>query len=135
PPRILLGGADPTETKALCKVLHRESLAVEAVLSGRDVLDRARKLRPDLIVLSLQMPHIDGVTLTRGLRAIPDFAATPIVVLAPEAGEEVRNSCRLAGATALVLRRSDSVELLDTIRSLLGPPIETKGRPHEDPDR
>jgi DNA-binding response OmpR family regulator len=68
PETILVVEDEPSLQETLVYNLKKEGYAVEAVGDGREALDMARKLKPDLIVLDLMLPGIDGFEVTRILR-------------------------------------------------------------------
>lgn len=61
--------------------LEREGLRVSTALNGKDAMKLARSERPDLIVLDIMMPGMDGVEVCTQLRALPEFKQTLIVFL------------------------------------------------------
>src|SRR5580658_10118493 len=60
-------------------------IAVTAVGSGREALARVAELRPDLILIDVMMPEMDGPATLAALRRLPDQAATPIVFITAKA--------------------------------------------------
>ena len=63
--RILVVDDSPTQVEQLRALLEREGYAVEVALSGREGLERARTVPPDLIVSDIVMPEMDGIELAR----------------------------------------------------------------------
>jgi DNA-binding response OmpR family regulator len=78
PETILIVEDEPALRDTLCYNLKKDGFAVEAVGDGRAALDSARTLKPDLIVLDLMLPEIDGFEVCRILRK---EMATPILML------------------------------------------------------
>jgi CheY-like chemotaxis protein len=83
-------------------------------------IDTARTVRPDLILLDLAMPGMDGYEVCRRLRAIPDFQATPIILFTARQDLRVDIEALDAGATVTLRKGYDSTELIRTIQRLLG---------------
>jgi two-component system, OmpR family, response regulator ResD len=78
PPRILVVDDDATVSEVVARYLERDGYAVETVADGRVALQRALAAPPDLLVLDLMLPGVDGLELCRRLRAL---APVPIVIL------------------------------------------------------
>jgi DNA-binding response OmpR family regulator len=83
--RILIVDDDATVSGILARYLAGEGYDVESVADGRDALERARRDPPDLIVLDLMLPGIDGLEVCRRVRAL---APIPIIMLTAR-GEEL----------------------------------------------
>ena len=67
---------------AVCRYLEERGCQVESATNGEEALEMVRWVRPDIIITDLQMPKIDGYQLIQKLRAEPQTATVPIVVLA-----------------------------------------------------
>lgn len=83
--RILVAEDDVKQAGLIRIYLEREGHDVQVVGDGRSALERARSSRPDLIVLDVMMPTVDGLDVTRILRAESDV---PILLLTARATEE-----------------------------------------------
>ncbi|MFI6942543.1 response regulator transcription factor [Streptomyces sp. NPDC050418] len=83
--RILVAEDDVKQARLIRIYLEREGHEVQLVADGRSALERARGARPDLIVLDVMMPHVDGLDVTRILRAESEV---PILLLTARATEE-----------------------------------------------
>ena len=82
---ILIIDDDETLTKMLAKWLHAKGYDVQIAVSGRDGLEKARKSQPDLIVLDVMMPEMDGFETCNRLR---EFSRVPILMLTAKTTEE-----------------------------------------------
>ena len=91
---------------------------VEAV-DGIDALDKARARAFDLVLTDQNMPRLDGIGLTRRLRDMAAFKATPILILTTESGEEIKLAGRTAGATGWMVKPFDPATLIDVIRKVV----------------
>jgi two-component system, chemotaxis family, chemotaxis protein CheY len=91
---------------------------VEAV-DGEDALDKARARRFDLVLTDQNMPRLDGIGLTRKLRELPNFKATPILILTTESSDQMKQAGRAAGATGWLVKPFDPTKLLEVIRKVM----------------
>ena len=92
---------------------------VEAV-DGRDGLEKARQKLFDLVLTDQNMPHMDGLTLIRSLRALPSYAKVPILMLTTESSDEMKAKGRSAGATGWLVKPFDPNRLTEVVRKVLG---------------
>jgi CheY-like chemotaxis protein len=83
-------------------------------------IETAHTVRPDLILLDLVMPGMDGFEVCRRLRALPDFRDTPIILFTARQDLKVDVAALEAGATVTLRKGYDSTELISTIQRLLG---------------
>jgi two-component system cell cycle response regulator DivK len=90
--------------------------------NGIEALDLARKHKPDLILMDIQLPKISGLDVVRRLRAEAATAATPIVALTSFALSGDDQKAKDAGATAYLAKPYSPLALLDLIRKLLPEP-------------
>jgi DNA-binding response OmpR family regulator len=79
--RILVADDDPDLLELLRLNLEAEGHTVAVACDGTEVLEMAMAVRPDLLVLDVMMPGLDGLEVTRRLRERPETAALPIVLL------------------------------------------------------
>jgi PAS domain S-box-containing protein len=80
-PSILVIDDDAATRDLLARFLERDGFRVATASDGRMGLERARALRPRAILLDVTMPHMDGWSVLRALRADPELGATPIVMV------------------------------------------------------
>lgn len=86
---------------------------------GVEALELAQSSRPDLVLMDIVMPGMDGVEAIRQLRRMPEFAQTPIVVLSARASGSDETQCLEAGADAFLAKPIDQDKLLTQIAVLL----------------
>ena len=92
---------------------------VEAV-DGKNALDIAKKQSFNLVITDVNMPNMDGLTLTKELRGLPSFKFTPILILTTEAGGDKKMQGKAAGATGWLVKPFNPDQLLSTIKRVLG---------------
>jgi len=79
--RVLVIDDDPSTRDLLARFLERDGFSVATASDGRAGLAQARALRPRVILLDVTMPHMDGWSVLRALRADPDLGSTPIIMV------------------------------------------------------
>jgi DNA-binding response OmpR family regulator len=116
PSRVLVVDDDPTVSEVVARYLERDGYAVETVADGRTALDRALAEPPDLVVLDLMLPGLDGLEVCRRLRAL---APVPIVILTARGQESDRIVGLDLGADDYVAKPFSTKELVARVRAVL----------------
>lgn len=114
---ILIAEDNPDSREALRALLEAYGFEVMAAGNGSEAVARAIESRPDLILMDIMMPVVDGLQATRTLRASPDFRQVPIVALTAMAGS--RERAIEAGCDDHLQKPVDIPIFLQTIRSWL----------------
>ncbi|MGW7496996.1 response regulator transcription factor [Streptomyces luteogriseus] len=117
PQRILIVDDEPAVREALQRSLAFEGYGTEVAVDGADALDKAAAYRPDLVVLDIQMPRMDGLTAARRIRATGD--TTPILMLTARDTVGDRVTGLDAGADDYLVKPFELDELFARIRALL----------------
>ncbi len=111
-PRILVAEDEPDLLKMLVHV---------TAVDGADALDKAKTgPAPDVVVTDLMMPHMDGLTLARELKADPQLAKVPVVMLTARTGPRDVIEGINAGARYYVTKPFKTEELVSKVRQALG---------------
>jgi two-component system, cell cycle response regulator DivK len=92
---------------------------IEAVDGGEGVA-KARSDRPDLVLMDIQLPVLDGYEATRQIKALPGLAATPIIAVSSFAMKGDEEKARASGCDDYVTKPYSPVQLLGVIRGFLG---------------
>lgn len=87
---------------------------------GNAGLAMARSELFDLVLTDQNMPGMDGLTLIRNLRTLPQYAKTPILMLTTEAGDSMKQQGRAVGATGWLVKPFDPQKLLEVTRKVIG---------------
>jgi two-component system response regulator MprA len=117
PQRILIVDDEPAVREALRRSLAFEGYGTEVAVDGLDALAKAEAYRPELIVLDIQMPRMDGLTAARRLRAAG--STTPILMLTARDTVGDRVTGLDAGADDYLVKPFELDELFARIRALL----------------
>ena len=92
---------------------------IEAV-DGVDALEKVRSQNVDVVLTDHNMPRMDGLELTRSLRAQERFRKVPVLILTTESGGDIKQAGRAAGATGWLVKPFDPQRLLEVIRKVTG---------------
>jgi len=92
---------------------------IEAV-DGQDGLDKAKANSVNLILTDQNMPKMDGLTLIKTLRALPQYKATPILMLTTESSDAMKSQGKAAGATGWLVKPFDPQKLMDVVKKVIG---------------
>jgi DNA-binding response OmpR family regulator len=116
PARVLIVEDDPTVAEVVSRYLEREGFAVESVADGRDAVARADAHLPDIVVLDIMLPGLDGLEVCRRLRA---RAPIPVVMLTARGSEEDRVLGLDLGADDYVSKPFSPRELTARVKAVL----------------
>ena len=92
---------------------------VEAV-DGMDGLEKAKARAINLVLTDQNMPRMDGLTLIRTLRGLPQYKATPILMLNTESSDAMKTQGRAAGATGWLVKPFDPQKLVEVVKKVIG---------------
>jgi two-component system, cell cycle response regulator DivK len=87
---------------------------------GRDGVAKAQSERPDLILMDIQLPVLDGYEATRQIKADPKLATTPVIAVSSFAMKGDEEKARASGCDHYVTKPYSPIQLLRTIRGFLG---------------
>lgn len=122
--RLLVVDDDSVAQTIATHVLRRHSYDVECVCNGAAAIDKASHSSFDLILMDLQMPGMDGFQTATHIRAIPDYAETPIIAVTANCSSDFRDRCFKIGMQGFLAKPVQSKELVQAVEKHLA------GRPH-----
>jgi len=93
---------------------------VTEAVDGQAAFDVAKSQKFDLVLTDVNMPRMDGITLAKELRNLPNFKFTPILMLTTEAGLNKKQEGKAAGATGWIVKPFNPEQLLATIKKVVG---------------
>ena len=117
--RILCVEDNDDNQYLLHKRFTKAGFEVKIERNGAQVAEWAKTLLPDLIVMDLNLPGLNGWEATRQLKNQPETKHIPIIVLSAHAEESSREKARVAGCDAYHTKHIDFARLVDRINSLL----------------
>ena len=122
PIRIVVAEDQPIVRGGFCALIgaQPDMEVVGQATTGREAVDRAKATRPDIVLMDIRMPDVDGLEATRQINAAPELAETRVLVLTTfELDEYVFGALR-AGASGFLLKGGEPVDLLQAIRTVAG---------------
>lgn len=133
--RVLLAEDNPTNRAVARGILGRLGMQVEVAMDGREALTAYRAAAPDLILMDIQMPHMDGLQCTTAIRAWESSEShrrVPIVALTANASSEDRTACLSAGMDDYLSKPVSPEQLAHVLSRWLPPNDATPSALHRD---
>lgn len=117
--RILYVEDDPDIQAIAVMVLETiHGFILESCSSGSEALQKAVQFKPDLVLLDVMMPGMDGPETLKGLRGFPELASTPVVFMTAKVQpQEVEGYLNL-GAVGVIAKPFDPMTLADELRAI-----------------
>ena len=116
---ILIVDDNPTNVKLLQLVLRNEGWQLQVAYNAHEAAEKLEHATPAIILMDLQLPGIDGLTLTRQLKADVRYKHIPIVAVTSYAMKGDEERARAAGCDGYVTKPIDTRSLADVIRGFL----------------
>lgn len=124
--KILLVDDDPNLVLMTKSRLEASDFDVMSVQSGIEAIKAAEELKPDLIILDILMPAMEGIEVCHHLKAGEETRKIPVIVISGCNQKEVHARCIQAGALVVVMKPFSASELLALIKKAFDP--ESKWR-------
>jgi CheY-like chemotaxis protein len=118
-PRILIVDDDPVILRLLQINFRLEGYEVDTATHGEEALERVRSNRPEIVVLDVMMPGIDGWEVLRRLKETPAAKHIPVIFLSARAQDEDRRQGYALGVDEYVTKPFDPVHLVEIVRRSL----------------
>lgn len=93
---------------------------VTEAADGQQGLTAAKTAQFDLVVTDVNMPVMDGISMIRELRKLPNYRGTPLLMLTTESGNDKKSEGKSAGATGWIVKPFNPDKLLGVIKRVLG---------------
>jgi len=118
--RILVVDDSASMRQMVAFTLKGATHEVVEAADGVEALASAKRGSFDLVITDVNMPNMDGITLTKELRALPNYRFTPILTLTTESSAEKKMAGKQAGATGWLVKPFNPDQLLATAKKVLG---------------
>jgi two-component system cell cycle response regulator DivK len=130
---VLLVEDTPDTLDAFAHFLRTAGFRVETAVDGRQAVDKARALRPDVVVMDLALPELDGWEATHQIKSDPVTRDTPIIAFTGHAFQQSKESARQAGCDAFLTKPLDPASLVTEIRRVVEMARETRALVRSEP--
>lgn len=116
---ILAVDDSPSMRQMVAFTLKSAGFDVTEAEDGAIALEKAKAGHFNLVLADVNMPNMDGITLVRELRQLPDYRFTPLLILTTEAGQDKKMEGKQAGATGWLVKPFNPEQLVATVKRVL----------------
>ncbi len=117
--KVLMVDDDRTVVELMAAVLQKQGFRFASAKDGVEGLEKAKEFMPDLIILDISMPRMDGLEMCRRLRAEPATQRIPVVMFTALSDRSMRIKGLMAGANDFLTKPVDNTEILVRVGNLL----------------
>jgi len=119
--KIILAVDDSASIRQMVAfTLKSSGYEVIDAVDGMDGLEKAKVNTVNLVLTDQNMPRMDGITLIKNLRALPQYKAVPILMLTTESSDAMKTQGRAAGATGWLVKPFDPQKLIEVVKKVIG---------------
>jgi len=119
-PLVMVVDDSLTMRKVTSRVLERHNFEVSTARDGVEALERLEERVPDLMLLDIEMPRMDGYELATAMKADPRLAGVPIVMITSRTGEKHRQRALEIGVQRYMGKPYQELDLMRNVYDLLG---------------
>lgn len=120
-PTVLVVDDDEFQRKIVSRLLAAQNYRLVFAAGGVEALNILLKLQPDLIIMDIMMPDLDGIETTRRLKTMPRLANVPVIMVTGNSERDSVRSSMRAGAADFVVKPFDGDTMLAKVARVLGP--------------
>lgn len=117
--RILIVDDEPNNQRILNYTLKKAGYETMTAADGEAALGLIRENAPDLAIVDVAMPIMDGITLLHHIRAIAEFKSLPVIILTGSGDDTERIRAEEAGIQGFLTKPASSKMIIETVNSLL----------------
>lgn len=139
-PKVLLIEDDPLVSRMYSKVFEYEGFKVDAAVDGAQGLLKAKDILPDIILLDVMMPRMNGMEVLDAIQKEPKLASIPVVVLTNLSGtQDTQNALKRGAVDYLVKSEYRPKEVVEKVQNILSsrksPAPAPKSTPAQAPEK
>lgn len=117
--KILVIDDEPELVKAVKIRLESNGYEVETAYDGPTGLEKTKEFKPDLILLDIIMPGMNGYEVSKKLKAEPDTKDIPIIIFTASQQRELEEKCKEVGVTDFITKPFETSDLLNMVNKFL----------------
>ncbi len=117
--KVLVAEDDPDIRMITCFTLRYGGFEVVEAADGQEAVEVARREVPDIILLDVRMPRMDGLTACRAIKAMPKLAHIPVIFLSALGQDQEVAKGKEAGAVAYILKPFEHAELIAQVKKIV----------------
>jgi two-component system alkaline phosphatase synthesis response regulator PhoP len=118
--KILIVDDSKNIRKLVSVVLKNEGYEFDEAENGLDALSKVRSERPDLVILDVVIPGMDGINVCKAIKKDPTISSTAVIILTSETTYEAMDAAKNAGAEVFMTKPFEPKDLKDVVKRLLG---------------
>lgn len=118
-PKVLLVEDSEDNRQMMRKLLEMSGFQVVEATNGKEAVEAASRVRPQIILMDLSLPFIDGLAATRQIRSLPGMSKVPIVAVSAHDTADFHSDALDAGCNAYITKPINYPELEDIVNGLL----------------
>jgi len=115
---VLIVEDEENIVESLSFLLEREGFKVTSVLDGAQALSGIKTTRPDLLILDVMLPGVDGFEILRAIRSDPAHKDLPVIMLTAKMQQQDRRTAESIGVSAFVTKPFSNADVVATVKSL-----------------
>jgi two-component system chemotaxis response regulator CheY len=100
--------------------LKSAGFEVDEAADGEEAFNIAKTQSYDVVISDVHMPKMDGISLVKHLRQLPDYKFVPILILTTDASSDMKAEGKSAGATGWIVKPFDPEKLVATVKRVIG---------------
>lgn len=117
--RVLVVDDSEVLRKIVSFNLTREGYSVDEAKDGKEALEKLQQIKPDLVILDIMMPYVDGFEVLRRMRKDPELANIPVIMLTAKGGEDDPKTALELGANGFLTKPFSPIKLLEEVRRVI----------------
>ncbi len=125
--KILVAEDDKLISGSLCEALRASGYETDAAFDGEEALKKIKEDKPDLVLLDILMPKLDGISVLWELKANPETASMPVIVLTNVGDVDTISKIVEAGAVDYLLKSDQSMDdIVQKVKDVLSRDVKLK---------